>query len=204
MTRFVDGGAVFAGWVGLGMALVIVMAFALIIPIQTIVFVMAPLAGVIIGAYANVRSERWRPRGKVLLNAAYAGIVTGIGIALFYLVVRLVFLYGDSGFPIFNRTDPETHQPIPPYCQSGPDCTYRRLIALEEAEGGTPGVLASLGITDAASLESALWHELIVTGSGLVLLTMGGSLVGGVARSMRKMPASIPLPTATSRAATPS
>jgi hypothetical protein len=204
LTRFVDRGAVFAGWVGLGMALVIVMAFALIIPIQTIVFVMAPLAGVIIGAYANVRSERWRPRGKVLLNAAYAGVVTGVGIAVFYLVIRLVFLYGDSGFPIFNRTDPVTHQPIPPYCQSGPDCTYRRLIALEESEGGTPGVLASLGITDAKTMESALWHELIVTGAGLALLTIGGSLVGGATRSLRKLPTSAPLPTATSRAATPS
>ncbi len=203
MTRFVDRGAVFAGYVGLGMALVIVMAFALIIPIQTIVFVMAPLAGVIIGVYANVRAERWGPRGKVLLNALYAGVVTGIGIALFYVVIRLVFLYGDSGFPIFNRTDPVTHQPIPPYCQSGPDCTYRRLLALEGAEGGTPGVLASLGITDARTMESALWHELSVSAAGLALLTIGGSLVGGAARSFRKMPTSAPLPTATPRSSTP-
>jgi hypothetical protein len=194
LTRFVDAGAVFAGWIGLGMAMVIVMAFALIIPVQTIVFVSAPLAGIVIGVYANVRSERWRPRSKVLINAAYAGIVTGVGIALFYVLIRLVFLYGDSGFPIFNRTDPVTHQPIPPYCQSGPDCTYRRLLALEEAEGGRPGTLASLGITDAATMESALWHELIVTGSGLALLTLGGALIGGAARTFSKMPTSVPLP----------
>ncbi len=62
MTRFIDAGAVFAGWVGLGMALVIAIAFELIIPVQTVVFVGAPLAGIVIGVYANVRSERWRPR----------------------------------------------------------------------------------------------------------------------------------------------
>ena len=64
MSRFVDPGAKFAGWVGLGMALVVVIAFALIIPIQPIVFLIAPLAGVLIGVYANVRAERWRPRGR--------------------------------------------------------------------------------------------------------------------------------------------
>jgi hypothetical protein len=196
LTRFVDAGAVFAGWVGLGMALVIVMAFALIIPVQTVVFVAAPLAGIVIGVYANVRSERWRPRSKVVLNAAYAGLVTGIATMLFYVLIRLVFLYGDSGFPIFNRTDLETHEPIPPFCQAGPDCTYQRLKVLEESDGGTPGILASMGITDARTMESALWHELIVTGAGLVLLTLGGALVGGAARTFSKLPTSLPLPAA--------
>ena len=202
MSRVVDRGAIFAGYVGLGMALVIVMAFGLIIPVQTVVFVAAPLAGIVIGAYSNVRSERWRPRGKVLLNAAYAGLVTGIGIAVFYVVIRMVFLYGDSGYPIFNRTDPVTHLSIPPYCESGPDCTYRRLLALEEA-GGTPDVLASIGITDAKSMESALWRELAVTGTGLVLLTLGGAVIGGVARTFGKMPTSLPLPTARPSATQP-
>ena len=53
-----------------------------------------------------------------------------------------------------------------------------------------------MGITDPASLEEALWRELIVTGSGLVLLTVGGAVIGGAARSFSKMPSSLPLPTA--------
>jgi hypothetical protein len=53
-----------------------------------------------------------------------------------------------------------------------------------------------MGITDARTMESALWHELIVTGAGLVLLTLGGALVGGAARTFSKLPTSLPLPAA--------
>jgi hypothetical protein len=187
LTRFVDAGAVFAGWVGLGMALVIVMAFALIIPVQAVVFVAAPLAGVIIGMYANVRSERWRPRAKVLLNAGYAGIVTGIGIALFYVLIRLVFIYGDTGaLPDGTRIN----------CHSGPECNYLRFV-----NAGQQADLAAVGITDAATYEAAKWQELALFGPGLVLLTLGGAVVGGAARSFSKMPASLPLPTASVGAA---
>ena len=51
--RLVDPGAVFAGWVGVGMALVIAIAFELIIAVQPIVFLVAPFAGILIGGYAN-------------------------------------------------------------------------------------------------------------------------------------------------------
>ncbi|MEO8626229.1 MAG: hypothetical protein ABI452_05975 [Candidatus Limnocylindrales bacterium] len=182
MTRFVDAGAVFAGWVGLGMALVIAIAFELIIPVQTIVFVAAPLAGIVIGVYANVRSERWRPRGKVLLNAGWAGLVTGLGLAILYVIIRLVFIYGDTG-ALPNGTAIN--------CHSGPECIYLRYVNV-----GQQGELASMGITDPASLESALWRELAVTGTGLVLLTLGGALIGGAARTFSKMPTSLPLPIA--------
>jgi hypothetical protein len=157
----------------------------LIIPVQTVVFIAAPLAGVVIGVYANVRSERWRPRAKVLLNAIYAGLVTGLGLAILYVIIRLVFIYGDTGaLPNGTRIN----------CSSGPECIYLRYVNV-----GQQAELASMGITDAASLESALWRELMVTGSGLVLLTLGGSIVGGVARSYSKMPTSVPLPTTTPR-----
>ena len=190
MTRFVDRGAVFAGWVGLGMALVIVIAFGLIIPVQTVVFVAAPLAGVVIGVYANVRSERWRPRGKVLLNAIYAGLVTGLGLAILYVIIRLVFIYGDTGaLPNGTRIN----------CHSGPECIYLRYVNV-----GQQAELASFGITDPASLESALWRELMVTGTGLALLTLGGAVIGGATRTFGKMPTSVPLPTTTPRASTPS
>ena len=182
MTRVVDAGAVFAGWVGLGMALVIVIAFALIIPVQAIVFVLAPLAGAVIGVYANVRAERWRPRPKVLLNAAWAGFVTGVAIALFYVLIRLVFIYGDTGaLPDGTRIN----------CGSGPQCNYLRYV-----NAGQQADLAVVGIVDAATYEAAKWQELAVYGPGLVLLTIGGALAGGLARSFARMPTSLPLPSA--------
>lgn len=180
MTRIVDAGAIFAGWVGLGMALVIAIAFELIIPVQTVVFLSAPLAGVVIGVYANVRAERWRPRGRVLLNAGWAGLVSGVGLALLYVLIRLVFIYGDTG-ALPNGTAIN--------CSTGPDCIYKRYVNV-----GQQAELAAMGITDAATLEAALWRELAVTGSGLVLLTLGGALAGGLARSFAPMPTSLPLP----------
>lgn len=183
MTRIVDAGAVVAGWIGLGMALVIAIAFALIIPVQTVVFLAAPLAGVVIGVYANVRAERWRPRGKVLLNAAWAGLMTGLGLAILYVVIRLVFIYGDTG-ALPNGTALN--------CQTGPECIYLRYVNV-----GQQAELASMGIVDAKTLESSLWRELGVTGTGLVLLTVGGAVIGGAARTFGKMPTSLPLPSPT-------
>jgi hypothetical protein len=183
--RFVDSGAIFGGWVGLGMALVLAMAFELIIPIQTVVFLLAPVMGVLIGVYANVRSERWRPRGRLLANAAYAGIVTGLGIAVLYVVLRLVFIYGDTGaLPDGTALD----------CAAGPDCIYARYVEL-----GAGDELAEIGITDGETLEAAAWRELMVTGTGLFVLTLGGALIGGLVRSFASPPKSIALPKATSR-----
>jgi hypothetical protein len=162
------------------MALVLAMAFELIIPVQTVVFVLAPLMGVLIGVYANVRSERWRPRGRVLLNSAYAGIVTGVAIAVLYVLLRLVFIYGDTG-ALPDGTSLT--------CQTGPDCIYQRYVRDGQAEE-----LAGLGITDAASLEAADWRELFVAGTSLVVLTFAGAIVGGVIRSASKLPTSAPLP----------
>lgn len=182
ISRFIDSGAILAGWVGLGMALVVAIAFELIIPVQTLVFLLAPLAGVIIGVYANVRSERWRPRAKVLLNAGWAGLVTGVSLTLVYVCIRLVFIYGDTGaLPNGTRIN----------CQTGPNCIYLRYVNVGQA-----GELATLGITDGATLEAATWRELMVTGAGLVVLTLGGSLVGGVARTFSPRPTSLPLPSA--------
>ena len=180
MTRFVDRGAIFAGWVGIGMALVLAIAFELIIPVQTLVFVLAPLMGVLIGVYANVRSERWRPRGRVLANAAYAAVVTGIAVAALYIVLRLVFIYGDTG-ALPDGTSLT--------CSTGPDCVYARLVQSGQAEE-----LAPLGIVDAKTYEEAAWRELFIFGAGLVVLTVAGDLVGGAIRSFSKLPTSAPLP----------
>jgi hypothetical protein len=182
--RFLDDGAIFAGWVGLGMAVVVSLAFELIIPVQALVFLLSPLIGVVIGIYANVRAERWRPRGRVMANAIYAGIVTGIAVALFYVVIRLVFIYGDGG----SLPDGTSLQ-----CQTGPDCVYQRLL-IEEQRTGQSGELAAEGITDAASLEAFAWRGLITTGVTLFTLTLVGSVIGGIARGLSTQPGSTSRP----------
>jgi hypothetical protein len=167
--RFIDSGAIFAGWVGLGVGIVVAIAFELIIPVQTVVFLLAPVVGVVIGVYANVRAERHRPLGRVLTNAAWAGIVSGVGLALFYVAIRLVFVYADSGaLPDGTSLD----------CQTGPACIYQRYVATGQASE-----LAADGITDAASLEAAVWRELVATGTGMVVLTIGGALIWGALRT---------------------
>ncbi|MEP7157947.1 MAG: hypothetical protein ABI797_00835 [Chloroflexota bacterium] len=186
--RLIDPGAIFAGWVGLGMALVIVIAFALIIPLQTVPFLMAPFAGVLIGVYANVRAERWRPRARVLANAAWAGLVTGVGLALLYMVIRLVFLYGDTGaMPDGTRIA----------CEAGPGCVYTRYVMAGDASD-----LALRGITNASLYETEfITRDLPISGIALIVLTVGGSLMGGAVRTFAPRPTSLPLPSAAPRMA---
>ena len=176
--RFIDRGAVFAGWVGVGMAVVVAICFELIIPVQVVVFLLAPVMGFVIGVYANVRAERWRPRGRVLANAVYAGTITALTITLFYVAVRLVFIYGDGG----SLPDGSSLE-----CRTGPDCVYQRLL-LEEQRTGHIGDLAAEGITDAASLEAFAWRGLASTGATLFVLTLAGSVAGGLARSVVTQP----------------
>ena len=78
MGRVLDRGAIFAGWVGLGMAVVIAISFELIIAVQSLVFLLAIPAGLLIGFYADARSVRRRPWWRVLVNALYAGLLTGV------------------------------------------------------------------------------------------------------------------------------
>lgn len=170
MRRFVDKGAILAGWVGLGMAVVVTLAFELIIPIQPLVFVLAPIMGAAIGAYANVKSERWRPRWRALTNAAWAGLVTGLAAAIFYVGLRLVFVYADTG-ALPNGTNLE--------CRMGPECTYARYV-----NAGRADELTGLGITDPSSLEAVVLGQLALSGIALVVLVLGGSLVSGAWRAI--------------------
>ncbi len=170
--RLVDQGAVFAGWVGLGVAFVVVVAFALIIPFQPLVFLLAPLCGLLIGWYANARSERRRPRRRALLNAAWAGVVTGLALAVLYVAIRLLFIYADTGaLPDGTSLD----------CRIGPECTYARHVA----EGRGPE-LAAQGITDAASFEAAALREHAWAGAALLVVTLGGAIVAGAFQAGRE------------------
>ena len=163
--------------VGLGMAVTIAISFALVVAIQALVFLSAPLAGVVIGFYANHKSERWRPRWRLFTNAGFAGLVTGFSLALMYIGIRLLFIYADSGY----RAETQGGQID---CAIGPDCYYARFVAAGEGER-----LASEGITDAATLERAVWGSqaewlLIITG-----LTTAGALAAATWRAVRRPPA---------------
>jgi hypothetical protein len=175
LARFVDPGAVFAGWVGLGMALVVAIAFELIVAVQSIVFMIAPLVGLLIGIYANVRAERRRPRWRALANAAWAGIVTGLGMALIYVLLRLVFMYGDTG--VLATGDSLD-------CRRGPECTYMRYV-----EAGRANDLAQVGVVDARSYEAAALREQLFGALTLVGLTLAGSIAGGAGRAITGEPA---------------
>lgn len=174
--RVLDRGAIFAGWVGLGMAAVIAMSFELIIAVQALVFISAPLAGVLIGYYANQRALRFRPRWRLFVNSGYAGLVTGVSLALMYVGLRLLFIYADSGY----RPEPQGGQLD---CDTGPACTYARFI-----DDGVAADLEADGISDAAAFERAVWRwqgeaVLIIT-----LATLVGALTAAGVRAVRRPP----------------
>lgn len=175
--RFVDRGAVFAGYVGIGMAIIIAMAFALIIPIQTIVFLSAPIAGLVIGGYANNRSARWRPMRRVFANAAWAGFVTGLTLAIMYVLLRLLFVFADTG----SMPDSSTLD-----CTVGPDCTYQRYLQ----DPTLSPYLAEAGITDGPSMGAAVIRDQLSGGLVIILSVVAGAVVAAGFRSVRTPPPS--------------
>jgi hypothetical protein len=174
VTRIVDRGAITAAYVGMGMAVTIAISFLLVIPIEPIYWLLAVPAGLLIGYYANQRSDRRAgPWSRIVANAAFAGLVTGLTMAALLLVVKALFFFGDSGYPDFNRVDAKTHLPVPPYCQSGAGCVYARYLLI-----GDGPQLAAAGITDASSFTSFYWgQQLASTGTVLVFTLLGG--IGG-------------------------
>jgi hypothetical protein len=172
--RFIDHGAIVAGWVGVGMASTIAISFLLVIPIEPIYWLFAPLAGLLIGYYANQRSLT--PRGawlRILVDALYAGVVTGVTLVLFLLMVKALFFYADSGYPSFNRVDAQG-QPTPPYCVSGPGCVYARYLA-----DGRGAQLEAAGVTDVATFTGLYWQQQFATAGLVLVLAVVGSAFGG-------------------------
>ena len=96
MSRLVDRGAITAAYVGIGMAVTIVVSFLLVIPIESIIWLLALPSGLLIGYYANQRSDRRAgPWGRILVNGLFAGFVTGLTAA--------VLLLGDQGAVLLRR-----------------------------------------------------------------------------------------------------
>ena len=176
MTRIVDRGAMVAAYVGIGMAVTIAISFLLVIPIEPVYWLLAVPAGLLIGYYANQRSDRRAgPWSRIVANAAFAGLVTGLTMAAFLIVVKALFFFGDNGYPDFNRIDAKTRQPVPPACVSGAGCVYARYLAI-----GDGPEFAAAGINDAASFSGFYWGQQVSSTGTVLVLTLLGGLGGGV------------------------
>ena len=175
MSRIVDRGAVIAAYVGIGVSITIAVSFLLIIPVEPVIWLLSVPAGLIIGYYANQRSDRRAgPWSRIVRNGVFAGFVTGLSTALLILVIKAIFFYADTGYPDFNRAD-QAGQPIPPTCQTGGDCVYQRYLAL-----GRDAELRAVGVTDATSFGGLYWsQQFAVAGALLMVTTVGG--FGGAA-----------------------
>ncbi|MGH2467681.1 MAG: hypothetical protein ACRDGL_08125 [Candidatus Limnocylindrales bacterium] len=155
------------------MALVIVIGLELVVAIQPLVFVIALPTGLVIGWYAGVRSARRRPWWRVLANAAYAGVLTAIGLTVLYVALRLLFVYADSGYRDGNQGGPLA-------CTGGPDCSYQRYLAAKQGP-----VLAAAGVHDAASFEQWFLRGQLQGGLALLVITAGGAILGGIYYAVR-------------------
>ena len=176
MTRIVDRGAMVAAYVGIGMAVTIAISFLLVIPIEPVYWLLAVPAGLLIGYYANQRSDRRAgPWSRIVANAAFAGLVTGLTMAAFLIVVKALFFFADNGYPDFNRIDAKTRQPVPPACDSGAGCVYARYLAI-----GDGPEFAAAGINDASSFSTFYWGQQVSSTGTVLVLTLLGGLGGGV------------------------
>jgi len=175
--RVLDRGAIYAAMVGLGLAVTIAMSFGLVVAIQALVFISAPIAGITIGWYANHKSLRWRPRWRLFANASFAGSVTGLSLALMYVALRLLFVFADSGYR------PETMGGQID-CATGPECTYVR-YSEDDAWRAT---FEEEGVVDAASYESFVWRTSAQWTLELTLYTLLGAVGAATWRAVRKPP----------------
>jgi hypothetical protein len=175
--------AVVAGFVGVGVAVIVVIGFALVLAVQVLVFLLALPVGLLIGWYAVEReraatatrmasgaTELGWPRA--LGSGVLAGFMTGLALAALYVLVRLVFLYLDTGFRAGG----------PPYtCAAGPECGYQR--ALDE-----PTLRAALdeaGVNDAAGYAGYFLEGQALGGAALVVLVLAGALIGSAVHRAR-------------------
>lgn len=170
MSRFVDRGAITAAYVGIGMAVTIAVSFLLIIPIEPVVWLLALPSGLLIGYYANQRSNRvagpWR---RLLVNGLFAGLVTGVTTALLLLGVKALFFYADNGYRDESAGGPIT-------CTAGADCVYQRYVLIDD--GARVPELEAAGVTDAASFASFYWSSQFQTAGLIIVLTTAGGVFG--------------------------
>jgi len=169
VTRVVDRGAIAAAWVGIGVAVTIGVSFLLVIPIEPIYWLLTLPAGLLIGFYANQRSDRRAgPWPRIVANALFATALTGATMALLLLGVKALFFSADNGY-----RDPGLGGQIS--CQPGAECVYQRYL-----DAGRGPDLEAAGVTDAASFSSFYWSQQLATAGLLFGVTTAGGLGGAV------------------------
>ena len=190
MNRVADRGAIAAAYVGIGMAVTICVSFLLFIPIEPVVWLLALPSGVLIGYYANARSDRRAgPWPRILTNALFASVVTGLTAALLLLSIKALFFYADNGY-----RDPGQGGSLT--CQTGADCVYQRYL-----DAGRGPDMAAIGVTDPASFTGFYWREQVGTVAGVFVLTVVGGLVGGGLYGLFRPSPEVPLPDPVTRSA---
>jgi hypothetical protein len=118
-------------------------------------------------------------------NAIVASAATGLTLAVLLLGIKALFFFGDSGYPDFNRRD-ASGAVVPPTCEAGADCVYRRYLAADQE------ALARAGVTDATSFSAAYWSQQWSTASSMVLVAtlagLGGAMLFGVGGPRSRIP----------------
>jgi hypothetical protein len=102
-------------------------------------------------------------------------------LAVFYVSVRLLFVYADSGYPDFNIAAGPGRTPSPTTCATGPTCTYYRYLEVPERRGELEGA----GVTDAETFSQYLLAQQVGGGGALFGLTLAGSAVAGLWQAVR-------------------
>jgi hypothetical protein len=176
VSRWVDRGAIYAGWVGVGMAVTIAVSFLLVIPIEPVLWLLALPAGLLIGYYANARSNRQAgPWSRILVNGAYAGLLTAATLAFCFLLTKWIFFNADNGYRGAADGSPIAG------CATGADCVYQRYLA----QGKGPEFEAA-GIHDLDDFRAFYWREQLGTAGTVFVLALlgglGGAAIYGIAR----------------------
>jgi hypothetical protein len=176
--RFLDSGAVYAGWVGMGMAATIAVSFLLVIPIEPVFWLLALPAGLLIGYYANSRSSRaGGPWGRLIVNGLYVSGLTAVTLALCFLVVKATFFLADSGY----RSEAEGGPLVG--CVTGADCVFQRYLA-----AGHGPALKAAGVTTVEEFSAFYWSEQLGTAGTVAALAILGGLGGAAFYGARARP----------------
>ncbi len=169
------------------MAVVIAISFLLVIPIEPVVWYLSLPGGLLIGYYANQRSDRRAgPWPRILVNGLFAGLVTGITLAALLLATKALFFAADNGYRDENLGGALS-------CQTGADCVYQRYLA-----DGKGAELAAQGVTDAQTFTGFYWSQQLAVAGLLVTLTgaggVGGAVLYGLFGRRRNGPEAAPVP----------
>ncbi|HEY8868937.1 MAG TPA: hypothetical protein VIM30_06070 [Candidatus Limnocylindrales bacterium] len=173
--RVIDRGALVGAAVGMGMAATLAVSLLLIIPIEPAYWYLTLPLGLLIGWYANQRSNRIAgPWPRIGANGLFAGAVAGASMAVFLLVVKGLFFVADDGY-----RDPEAGGRLS--CVPGAECVFMRYQAVDSS-----GALAAAGATDAASFSRFYWNRQLSTAGLVVVIGAVGGIGGAAIYGLRR------------------